>query len=27
MSEILLGSTSRDVIRRAECPVVVVREA
>jgi nucleotide-binding universal stress UspA family protein len=27
MSEILLGSTSRDVIRRALCPVVVVREA
>jgi nucleotide-binding universal stress UspA family protein len=27
MSEILLGSTSRDVLRRAECPVVVVREA
>jgi nucleotide-binding universal stress UspA family protein len=26
MSEILLGSTSRDVIRRATCPVVVVRE-
>jgi nucleotide-binding universal stress UspA family protein len=27
MSEILLGSTSRDVIHRATCPVVVVREA
>src|SRR3954467_7880935 len=27
MSEIFLGSTSRDVIHRATCPVVVVREA
>jgi nucleotide-binding universal stress UspA family protein len=26
LSEVLLGSTTRDVIRRAECPVVVVRE-
>jgi len=26
LSEALLGSTTRDVIHRAECPVVVVRE-
>jgi nucleotide-binding universal stress UspA family protein len=26
LGAIVLGSTSRDVIRRAECPVVVVRE-
>jgi nucleotide-binding universal stress UspA family protein len=26
LSEVFLGSTSRDVIRRAECPVVVVRQ-
>jgi nucleotide-binding universal stress UspA family protein len=26
LSEVLVGSTTRDVIRRAECPVVVVRE-
>jgi nucleotide-binding universal stress UspA family protein len=26
MRELLLGSTSREVIRRATCPVVVVRE-
>jgi nucleotide-binding universal stress UspA family protein len=27
LSEVILGSTSRDVIRRARCPVVVVRES
>jgi nucleotide-binding universal stress UspA family protein len=26
LSEVLVGSTTRDVVRRAECPVVVVRE-
>jgi nucleotide-binding universal stress UspA family protein len=26
LSEMILGSTSRDVIRRADCPIVVVRE-
>ena len=26
LSEVILGGTSRDVIRRADCPVVVVRE-
>jgi nucleotide-binding universal stress UspA family protein len=26
LSEVLLGSTSRDVIRKATCPVVVVRD-
>jgi nucleotide-binding universal stress UspA family protein len=26
LSEAILGGTSRDVIRRADCPVVVVRE-
>jgi nucleotide-binding universal stress UspA family protein len=26
LSEVLLGGTSRDVLRRAHCPVVVVRE-
>jgi nucleotide-binding universal stress UspA family protein len=26
LSEVLLGGTSRDVVRRAPCPVVVVRE-
>jgi nucleotide-binding universal stress UspA family protein len=27
VSEVVLGSVSRDVVRRATCPVVVVREA
>jgi nucleotide-binding universal stress UspA family protein len=27
LSELALGSTSRDVVRRAPCPVVIVREA
>jgi nucleotide-binding universal stress UspA family protein len=26
LSEIILGSTTRDVLRRADCPVIVVRE-
>ena len=26
LSEVILGGTSREVIRRADCPVVVVRE-
>jgi nucleotide-binding universal stress UspA family protein len=26
LSEVILGSTSRDVIRRAECPALVVRD-
>ena len=26
LGELFLGSTSRDVIRRATCPVVVVRD-